>query len=856
MAENIDVNVNVNTSQAQQSLTNLNNRLGALSGSFATLSTALASLGFGALITDAMRFADSIQDINDATGIATSTILGFGSAVQASGGDFEKAQTGLLRLVEQIGEAREGNKTAIASFEKVGLSLNSLKNLSEQEILRKTINGLASISDTSRRSAAQVDLLGKALRGVDLQNVQRSIEISIRTNQQYESSIKAAADANESLEKMNNRLRLELLKFLEPVNRLIAKIDANSASFLRWYDAITTVIKVLFFIVTVVVPVIRLLRAFAAAMIAIKEAAVLIGTTGANSIRTFFTAILTWGKKAKDGLKTTADEVTRASRELADAATTPIRKSQLLDHLKDLASQSEKLKGVISAIELMRKRLAEFGVALGVLGTGAWAYFTSDAKRAQEAVDALTQSTLDYHRAVREAGTQPIRTGESQAAPSGYSNLRDYFTQEREKRAQAMASSTEALTNRLQDLVNEIKNVNKVFKENNKITLNNILTETAYLNMSNDQIELARVQQTIYDDAMRSIEDLTKIKESLVGAERSLIPVIDQQIKKIIEQKNIDQARATQAVTNLQNIRNAQEDFRKSLEDINRAFNQQEALTQLQEELDLIGLIGDELDVQNGLININRDLRSQMMDLSLQMMQLDEERARLGEEQYNKERQRIIQQMLDVQMLSDARKAALLEEIALRKRAEDSYLEGTKRAMTDIAESFKPVNMAQETIRQGWGKMSNALDEFVETGKLNFADLARSIIQDITKMILKMLVFKAIEAGLNAIFPGLGTAVSAVGGRANGGPVNKNMPYMVGERGPELFVPQNNGKIVPNNQLKADSTRPMPTNNIYNNYYINALDAKSVAQMFAENRKAIFGANKMAEREMSYSGVR
>jgi phage-related protein len=36
------------------------------------------------------------------------------------------------------------------------------------------------------------------------------------------------------------------------------------------------------------------------------------------------------------------------------------------------------------------------------------------------------------------------------------------------------------------------------------------------------------------------------------------------------------------------------------------------------------------------------------------------------------------------------------------------------------------------------------------------------------------------------------------GGRAIGGPVSSGLPYMVGERGPELFVPNSNGYIAPN----------------------------------------------------------
>ncbi|ADD94957.1 hypothetical protein, partial [uncultured phage MedDCM-OCT-S01-C58] len=39
------------------------------------------------------------------------------------------------------------------------------------------------------------------------------------------------------------------------------------------------------------------------------------------------------------------------------------------------------------------------------------------------------------------------------------------------------------------------------------------------------------------------------------------------------------------------------------------------------------------------------------------------------------------------------------------------------------------------------------------------------------------------------------------GGRAAGGPVSGGTPYMVGEKGPELFVPNTSGTIVPNNKL-------------------------------------------------------
>ena len=41
--------------------------------------------------------------------------------------------------------------------------------------------------------------------------------------------------------------------------------------------------------------------------------------------------------------------------------------------------------------------------------------------------------------------------------------------------------------------------------------------------------------------------------------------------------------------------------------------------------------------------------------------------------------------------------------------------------------------------------------------------------------------------------------------RAEGGPVQSNKPFLVGEEGPEIFVPASGGEIVPNDQLVANT---------------------------------------------------
>ena len=53
-------------------------------------------------------------------------------------------------------------------------------------------------------------------------------------------------------------------------------------------------------------------------------------------------------------------------------------------------------------------------------------------------------------------------------------------------------------------------------------------------------------------------------------------------------------------------------------------------------------------------------------------------------------------------------------------------------------------------------------------------------------------------AGVGGLLSGFGGIFS---GKALGGNINPNMPYMVGERGPEVVVPKSAGTVIPNSQL-------------------------------------------------------
>jgi phage-related minor tail protein len=101
------------------------------------------------------------------------------------------------------------------------------------------------------------------------------------------------------------------------------------------------------------------------------------------------------------------------------------------------------------------------------------------------------------------------------------------------------------------------------------------------------------------------------------------------------------------------------------------------------------------------------------------------------------------------------------------------------------------------------GRMiDNALARAITTGKFGFDDLkkvALSAMNEIAQASLRGLFHSTGGGGLgSSLINGLSSLVSSLlgsPGRATGGPVTAGRPYLVGERGPELFVPSSGGRI-------------------------------------------------------------
>jgi lambda family phage tail tape measure protein len=206
-----------------------------------------------------------------------------------------------------------------------------------------------------------------------------------------------------------------------------------------------------------------------------------------------------------------------------------------------------------------------------------------------------------------------------------------------------------------------------------------------------------------------------------------------------------------------------------------------------------------------------------------------------------------------------------LEEQA--KRTQNTFQNGFSNAFENFKEkSMDSFAQGQQAFESMASSMSSALDQFVATGKISFKSLILDMIKNLIKLRLEAqmsgffsMLGKALgfiaggpSAGLTATAPSSGGL--AVSWSAGGNELGMGQPSMVGENGPELFVPKSAGTVVPNNRI--NSLMGNQPQIVYNGPYIanmSAIDTQSGLQFLAKNKQGVWAANQSAQRGLPQS---
>ena len=229
----------------QASLDKLGTSLDGLHRRMLGLRSVVAGLGFAALGRSALQMADDLQDLSNASGIATGNLLEFKKALETSGGQADQMANGITKFAQSIDEAAQGSQKAIYSFQTLGVSLGDLQNLSERDLLIKTLEGISKLPNASERAAAMMDKFGKSFKTVDPGELAAKLVSTAGSMDAYAATVKRAADLQDGLATSAGTLKLAFLEaFSGPIDRMV-QFNKDLEDGRAKLDALVTIMKTL-----------------------------------------------------------------------------------------------------------------------------------------------------------------------------------------------------------------------------------------------------------------------------------------------------------------------------------------------------------------------------------------------------------------------------------------------------------------------------------------------------------------------------------------------------------------------------------------------------------------------------------
>lgn len=158
--------------------------------------------------------------------------------------------------------------------------------------------------------------------------------------------------------------------------------------------------------------------------------------------------------------------------------------------------------------------------------------------------------------------------------------------------------------------------------------------------------------------------------------------------------------------------------------------------------------------------------------------------------------------------------------IVMRQQKERDWATGASQAFKEyLDEATNAAKMTHDLFTDALRGLEDAFVEFAKTGKLSFKSLADSMIADMARIAFRAAITPILQGASGWLTGTFGKLIGSFfgGARAEGGPVSSGRAYLVGEGGPELFVPGSSGSIVPNGggsvtivqNIKVDSRSDM-----------------------------------------------
>lgn len=127
----------------------------------------------------------------------------------------------------------------------------------------------------------------------------------------------------------------------------------------------------------------------------------------------------------------------------------------------------------------------------------------------------------------------------------------------------------------------------------------------------------------------------------------------------------------------------------------------------------------------------------------------------------------------------------------------DPSYDSAAEALGDFANgpALDAARTIDEAMDRTFRSMEHSIARAVTVGRTSFSEMVTSILHDLDRLSARTYMVAPVENVLSQL---VSSVIPVGGARAEGGPVVPGEAYLVGENGPEMFVPNSAGAIAPN----------------------------------------------------------
>lgn len=832
---------------------------------FGGLQSKLMQFAAGAFVANTLQSAKSLDDFAKSSGMSLKALTALTTAVKESGGTQDQAIDAFGQFAAKIREAAAGSKEAQDSFQKVGISLQDLQTLTQEELLTKAFQGLSKNQDSLSRLTLQMGVFGESFRVVrtGADGVASKLDMASEKAGRNADSIAKAAQSVRNFEKALSAVKGIILEAIEPITSLVAELEGIGVTASKIIKGLLQIglVVVSFTLLGRVVTIAR------AAFVMLAEAFATL-TAGAGVVVNLFRQ---WG-----------------------AITGELAKIPLASRLKVVLELMKQLgEWLVTNIPV----IGALGVALATLwdtlGDGidaikAYLGFGSEqvqqAQQQTQATEEQTKAEEERLKKLREIKDATDAERASLAASLKQYQLQNKLANDRYSLETKLISANEGYAERQRQLFElEANYQQERLKlqeqlDTKKKAAANSPTEAAMVPVIQDAmskldeaykkqvaavsgLSAARVKANqAYQLELFSVNSLVEAKRNLESLENQarnvLLPDLARRYKEIEDNARASALAAIAAEEARRKSTLSEAERNKYLEAAAQSVRELQAaeyeLAKAQQQRRLIDFgASSAVESERRLREIQQEINTSIMpersrlEKDLRFQAEERARAEIAAEEARRGPGYRMSEEEQQKYFAAATKG--LEGIITKTQEhydlQRKWSTGWKTAMQSYVEDVtNGARAAQRVFEKATQGMEDAIVNFAKTGKFEWKNFINSILEELLRSQLQQVIARTFGGPSSPSV--IGQLIGGAGkllGFANGGVIPTNGPVLVGERGPEIISGAAGRVVTPNEQLGGGT---------FVTYNINAVDAMSFKQMLARDPSFLYAVAEQGRRRL------